>query len=59
MEITIIVSDEAAATIVCIQRTGESFAETINRILETLLPIAPDLDTFFGPPRDGRGASGE
>lgn len=59
MEVTVHLSEDAAATVDIIQRTGETFSETVNRILETLLAIAPDLDEHFGPPRDGKGPSGE
>ncbi len=52
-------SDEALATVDTIQRTGETLPETIDRILATLLPTAPDFDHFYGPPRDGKGPSGE
>ncbi len=59
MEVTITVSDNAANTVEIIQRSGETFSETINRILETLRSTAADFDEFYGPPRDGKGPSGE
>jgi hypothetical protein len=45
-------------TIEYIQRDFESYEEGINRILESLLPTAPDFDGLYGPPKDGNGASG-
>jgi hypothetical protein len=58
METTITLSDEAIATAETIRRTGETLSETINRILEALLPTAADFDHFYGEPRDGLGPSG-
>jgi hypothetical protein len=52
-------SELASYTVESIQRTGETFSETVNRILETLAAIAPDFDHFYGPPKDGKGPSGE
>lgn len=49
----------AAYTVETIQRTGETFSATVNRILETLAATAPDFDHFYGDPRDGKGPSGE
>ncbi len=51
-------STPALSCLRIIKRPHESDVAALNRILETLLPIAPDLDHFFGPPKDGRGPSG-
>ena len=59
MEVTITLGDEAIAAVECIQRTGETFSEAIDRILATLLPTAADFDGFYGEPSDGKGPSGE
>lgn len=39
----------ASRTIAAIRKPGESKAETVNRILETLCASAPDFDHFYGP----------
>jgi hypothetical protein len=59
MKVTITLSEKAVATVDAIQRSTETFSEAIDRILRTLLPTAPDFDHFYGPPRDGKGPSGE
>lgn len=41
-------TEYARRTIEAIRRTGESDAETVNRILETLCASAPDFDHFYG-----------
>jgi hypothetical protein len=51
-------TEEALETVEAIQRDGESTEATIQRILTTLLPSAPDFDYFYGEPADGRGPSG-
>lgn len=56
---TIQLSDDAMRTIDYIARSFETDGQVINRILETLLASAPDFDTFYGEPRDGKGPSGQ
>jgi hypothetical protein len=56
--VTAILSDYAQRAIEAIRREWESEGETINRILETLLPTATEFDHFYGDPKDGRGPSG-
>jgi hypothetical protein len=52
-------SESAAYAVEQIQRTGETFSATVNRILETLAASSPDFDHFYGEPKDGKGPSGE
>lgn len=56
--ISVTLTPDAQLTVDAIQRTGESEAATITRILETIAAMSPDFDEFFGPPRDGKGPSG-
>lgn len=57
-EVTIVVTADAVYAVESIQREGETFAATVNRILETLAATAPDFDHFYGEPADGLGPSG-
>lgn len=58
MEIVIAFTEYATDAVVTIQRKGETFQATVNRILETLLATAESFDDFYGEPEDGNGPSG-
>lgn len=57
--VVVALSDVARGALDDIQRSCETPAEALNRILETLAASAPDFDHVYGEPRDGRGPSGE
>ena len=61
MKIEIDLTEDAIDAVSFIQRDSirETISQTINRILETLLSTAADFDEFYGPPRDGKGPSGQ
>lgn len=57
--VVVALGDVARGALDAIQRSCETPADALNRILETLAATAQDFDHFYGEPRDGRGPSGE